>query len=174
MGHLSTSERVCSKTPAIATDSSPPLVARRSKFPNGDAQQQVRRGEDSSPELPPRGKLQLPPKREELPRSVVPKEIANHVPKDAIDLEEYTRTFVGDRVLGWQFQAPLKWDKVIQISLLHIVAGICLLTYPLRELNPYTTIWCKYCYTFSHHLSHPYPYPYPYPYHTISIPSGIA
>ncbi|EDW53492.1 GM12172 [Drosophila sechellia] len=141
MGHLSTSERVCSKTPANAADSSPSLVARRSKFPNGDAQQQVRRGEDSSPELPPRGKLLLPPKREELPRSVVPKEIASHVPKDAIDLEEYTRTFVGDRVLGWQFQAPLKWDKVIQISLLHIVAGICLLTYPLRELNPYTTIW---------------------------------
>jgi len=144
MGHLSTSERVCSKTPAISGDSSPPLLARRSKLPNGDAQQQVRRGEDSSPELPPRGKLQLPQKREELPRAVIPQEIADHVPKDAINLEEYTRTFVGDRVLGWQFQAPLKWDKVIQISLLHIVAGICLLTYPLRNLNLYTTIWCKY------------------------------
>ncbi|XP_036675336.3 acyl-CoA Delta(11) desaturase [Drosophila suzukii] len=141
MGHLSTSERVCSKTPAISGDSSPPLLARRSKLPNGDAQQQVRRGEDSSPELPPRGKLQLPQKREELPRALIPQEIADHVPKDAINLEEYTRTFVGDRVLGWQFQAPLKWDKVIQISLLHIVAGICLLTYPLRNLNLYTTIW---------------------------------
>ncbi|KAH8382837.1 hypothetical protein KR009_005525 [Drosophila setifemur] len=140
MGHLSTSERVCSKTPIPSNGSPPSLLARRSKLANGDAQQ-VRRGEDSSPELPPRAKLQLPPKREETTRSVIPKEMANHVPKDQINLEEYTRTFVGSKVLGYQFQAPLKWDKVIQISLIHIIAVVCFLTYPLRNLNLYTALW---------------------------------
>ncbi|EDV44111.1 uncharacterized protein Dana_GF16194 [Drosophila ananassae] len=140
MGHLSTSERVCSKTPIPGDASPPPLLARRAKLANGDAQQQVRRGEDSSPELPPRGKLSLPQK-EDTAKKVVPQSIVNHVPKDQINLEEYKRTFIGDNVLGWQFEAPLKWDKVIQISLLHIVAVGVLLTYPLHRLNWYSVFW---------------------------------
>ncbi|KAH8246956.1 hypothetical protein KR032_005052 [Drosophila birchii] len=142
MGHLSTSERVCSKTPAISGDASPPpLLARRSKLQaNGDAQQ-VRRGEDSSPELPPRHKFAPPRQDSQSSRGVIPKDIVDHVPKDQINLQEYTRTFVGDRVLGIQFKAPLKWDKVIQISLLHLAAVVFLLSYPLHELNLYTTIW---------------------------------
>lgn len=143
MGHLSTSERVCSKTPIPGDASPPPLLARRAKLANGDAQQQVRRGEDSSPELPPRGKLSLPQK-EDTAKKVVPQSIVNHVPKDQINLEEYKRTFIGDNVLGWQFEAPLKWDKVIQISLLHIVAVGVLLTYPLHRLNWYSVFWGKY------------------------------
>lgn len=143
MGHLSTSERVCSKTPIPGDASPPPLLARRAKLANGDAQQQVRRGEDSSPELPPRGKHALPQK-EDTPKKVVPQSIVNHVPKDQIDLEEYKRTFIGDNVLGWQFEAPLKWDKVIQISLLHLVAVVVLLTYPLHRLNWYSVAWGKY------------------------------
>ncbi|XP_017142525.1 acyl-CoA Delta(11) desaturase isoform X1 [Drosophila miranda] len=142
MGHLSTSERVCSKTPIPSSgEGSPPLLARRSKL-SGDSNQ-GRRGEDSSPELPPRGKLPLPKSLSSMKSAVsaVPEDLVDHVPKDQIDLEVYTRNFQGDKVLGYQFQAPLKWDKVIQISLLHIVAVVCLLTYPLRDLNPYTTLW---------------------------------
>ncbi|KAH8278772.1 hypothetical protein KR018_009297 [Drosophila ironensis] len=137
MGHLSISERVCSKTPIPSNGSPPSLLARRSKQTNGDAQ---RRGEDSSPELPARGKIQLPQK-DEVTKKVVPASIEKYVPKDQIDLERYTRTFVGDKVLGYQFNAPLKWDKVIQISLLHFAAFVALVTYPLHRLNWYATIW---------------------------------
>ncbi|XP_037956473.1 acyl-CoA Delta(11) desaturase [Teleopsis dalmanni] len=57
------------------------------------------------------------------------------------NLDEYTRSFKGDTALGVNFKAPLKWDKVIQISLLHIVAVICIFLYPMEKLNLYTVVW---------------------------------
>lgn len=149
MGHLSTSERVCSKTPMPSTgDSSPPpLLARRAKLSSdAAAAAQARRSEDSSPESLPRAK----PTTKRMPSPVaaaernIPNYLVNYIPKDKINMEEYTRNFKGDNVLGWQFKAPLKWDKVIQISLLHIVAVVCLLSYPLKQLRLESTIWCKY------------------------------
>ena len=58
-----------------------------------------------------------------------------------IDLEEYTRNFKGTKVFGWQFKAPLKWSKLIQISLLHFVCVLCIVFYPLHKLNFYTLLW---------------------------------
>lgn len=150
MGHLSTSERVCSKTPMPSTGdgSPPPLLARRAKLSSETAQ--ARRGEDSSPEasLPRHASKPTPTAvaAAAVPAASrhIPNYLVNYIPKDQINMEEYTRNFKGDNVLGWQFKAPLKWDKVIQISLLHIVAVICLITYPLHELRLDSTIWCKY------------------------------
>lgn len=145
MGHLSTSERVCSTTPMASTgEGSPPLLARRAKL---SSEAQARRSEDSSPESMPRGKQQqpqpVPLSASAAPRNI-PKDLIDHIPKDQINMEEYTRNFKGDNILGWQLNAPLKWDKVIQISLLHLVAFFCLVTYPLNELRFYSLIWCKY------------------------------
>lgn len=148
MGHLSTSERVCSKTPMPSTgDSSPPpLLARRAKLSSDAAAAQARRSEDSSPESLPRAKPTTKPTPSPVAAADrhVPNDLVNYIPKDKINMEEYTRNFKGDNVLGWQFKAPLKWDKVIQISLLHIVAVICFFSYPLRQLRLDSTIWCKY------------------------------
>ncbi|EDW59212.1 acyl-CoA Delta(11) desaturase [Drosophila virilis] len=148
MGHLSTSERVCSTTPMPSTgEGSPPLMTRRAKL---SSEVQARRGEDSSPESAPRPKQQpQQQQQQQQPMSVgappsprnIPKHLINHIPKDQINMEEYTRNFKGDNILGWQFKAPLKWDKVIQISLLHIVAVICFITYPLNELRLSSTLW---------------------------------
>ncbi|KAL7728091.1 hypothetical protein ACLKA6_002237 [Drosophila palustris] len=144
MGHLSTSERVCSTTPLASTgDGSPPLMTRRAKI---SSEAQARRGEDSSPESMPRAKPQPPALQKNNimappPSRNIPKHLIDHIPKDQIDMEKYTRNFKGDNVLGWQFNAPLKWGKVIQISLLHLVAAVCLVTYPLTHLNPFTVLW---------------------------------
>ncbi|ALC47547.1 CG9747, partial [Drosophila busckii] len=143
MGHLSTQERVCSTTPVVpsSVDGSPPLLTRRAKL---SSDSQARRSEDSSPEQQPRSKplhKTFAPHSTTAPTKIVPKYLENYVPKDQINMDEYTRNFKGDNILGWQFKAPLKWDKVIQISLLHIVALVCLVTYPLQELRLYTTIW---------------------------------
>ncbi|XP_034488366.1 acyl-CoA Delta(11) desaturase [Drosophila innubila] len=143
MGHLATSERVCSTTPVSSTgDGSPPLMTRRAKL---SSESQARRGEDSSPESMPRAKQQPPPVQNNImgpPASRnIPQHLVDYIPKDQIDMEKYTRNFKGDNILGWQFNAPLKWDKVIQISLLHIAAGICLITYPLVELRLPTVLF---------------------------------
>ncbi|KAH8409748.1 hypothetical protein KR222_003683 [Zaprionus bogoriensis] len=147
MGHLSTSERVCSTTPMPSSGdaSPPPLLARRAKLSSDLAQ--ARRGEDSSPESLPRAKQQqqqqLKPNGVTAPAAAqrIPEYLVNYLPKDQINMEEYTRNFKGDNVLGWQFKAPLKWDKVIQISLLHLAAVVCLFTYPLKELRFDSTLW---------------------------------
>lgn len=143
MGHLSTSERVCSSTPMTSTvDGSPPLMTRRAKI---SSETQARRGEDSSPESMPRAKQQPAAAPNNIMEPAAPRNIPNHlidyIPKDQLDMEKYTRNFKGDNVLGWQFNAPLKWDKVIQISLLHVVAVVCLLTYPLNELRLPTVLF---------------------------------
>ncbi|XP_017873845.1 PREDICTED: acyl-CoA Delta(11) desaturase [Drosophila arizonae] len=151
MGHLSTSERVCSTTPMASTgEGSPPLLARRAKL---SSEAQARRSEDSSPESMPRGKQQQPQQQQQqqqqksVPLSAepavrnIPKHLIDYIPKDQINMEEYVRNFKGDNILGWRFNAPLKWDKVIQISLLHLVALFCLVTYPIHELRVYTVLW---------------------------------
>lgn len=155
MGHLSTSERVCSTTPMASTgEGSPPLLARRAKL---SSEAQARRSEDSSPESMPRSKQQQPQPQQQqqqqqksVPLSAepaarnIPKHLIDYIPKDQINMEEYVRNFKGDNVLGWQFNAPLKWDKVIQITLLHLVAVFCLITYPVQDLRLYTVLWGKY------------------------------
>ncbi|XP_011178184.1 acyl-CoA Delta-9 desaturase [Zeugodacus cucurbitae] len=69
------------------------------------------------------------------------KKIGLYEPVYNVNLEEYTRTFKGDTVFGVEFKAPLKWDKVIQIFLVHIVSIVCLICFPLQKLNIYTTLW---------------------------------
>lgn len=144
MGHLSTSERVCSTTPLASTgDGSPPLMTRRAKL---SSEIQARRGEDSSPEAVPRAKQQPPPVQNIMGPAAsrnIPPHLIDYIPKDQIDMEKYTRNFKGDNILGWQLNAPLKWDKVIQISLLHIVAAFCMFTYPVLELRVATVLFCK-------------------------------
>ncbi|KAH8359576.1 hypothetical protein KR093_007603 [Drosophila rubida] len=147
MGHLTAAERVCNTSPMPSTgsDGSPPLVARRAKL-SSSSESQARRSEDSSPESMPRPKLlasaaaKKPILAPPAPRDI-PTHLVNYIPKDQINMEKYTNNFKGDKVLGWQFNAPLKWDKVIQISLLHFVAVVCLFTYPLERLKVLTVIW---------------------------------
>ncbi|XP_051862801.1 protein suppressor of variegation 3-7-like [Drosophila albomicans] len=153
MGHLTAPERVCNTTPMPSTgDSSPSHVARRAKLSanSSGSESQGRRSEDSSPESMPRPKQQQtllashaaskPIMAPPAPRNI-PNHLIEYIPKDKIDMEKYTRNFKGDNILGWQFKAPLKWDKVIQISLLHFVALFYLLTYPLARLRAITVIW---------------------------------
>ncbi|KAL5284324.1 hypothetical protein ACFFRR_006546 [Megaselia abdita] len=64
-----------------------------------------------------------------------------YVPQDKTNLEKYTENFKGDNVLGIQFKAPLKWDKVIQISLLHLVFIYAFAVYPLERLSIWTTLF---------------------------------
>lgn len=66
-----------------------------------------------------------------------------YVPQDKTNLDKYTENFKGDNVLGIQFKAPLKWDKVIQISLLHLVFIYAFAVYPLERLNIWTTLFGK-------------------------------
>lgn len=66
-----------------------------------------------------------------------------YVPQDKTNLEKYTENFKGDKVLGIQFKAPLKWDKVIQITMLHLVFLYSFFVYPLRKLNIWTNIFGK-------------------------------
>ncbi|EDW84429.1 uncharacterized protein Dwil_GK13143 [Drosophila willistoni] len=154
MGHLSTTERVCTTTPMPSTGEGSPTssLTRRAKMANSEAQN--RRGEDSSPESPvTRSKISstklsnssttkpTTSTTTKLEKFEMPKDLVAHVPKDKINLDDYIRTFKGDKVLGYQFDAPLKWDKVIQISLLHIVAVVTLLLYPLERLNICATIF---------------------------------
>ncbi|XP_030371258.1 acyl-CoA Delta(11) desaturase [Scaptodrosophila lebanonensis] len=124
MGHLSTTEHVCNTAPTPSTgEGSPSMLSRRSKL------------KDMSPELS-NGQAANP-------AAVVTeqKEYEKHIPRNMINLEEYKRSFRGDNILGWKFNAPLKWDKVIQISLLHFICVGCLLTYPLHRLNWNTVLW---------------------------------
>lgn len=69
------------------------------------------------------------------------KKIGLYEPVYHVNLEEYTRTFKGDKVFGVEFKAPLKWDKVIQIFLVHIVCLLCLIFFPVQKLKLYSTIW---------------------------------
>lgn len=71
------------------------------------------------------------------------KKIGLYEPVYHVNLEEYTRTFKGDKVFGVEFKAPLKWDKVIQIFLVHIVCILCFIVFPLEKLRLYTTLWGK-------------------------------
>lgn len=73
----------------------------------------------------------------------VPASLPPYVPQDKTNLEQYTESFKGDSVLGIKFKAPLKWDKVIQISLLHLVFIYAFTVYPLRKLNLWTTLFGK-------------------------------
>lgn len=66
-----------------------------------------------------------------------------YVPQDKTNLEKYTDNFKGDNVMGIQFKAPLKWDKIIQISLLHLVFIYAFAVYPLERLNIWTTLFGK-------------------------------
>lgn len=67
-----------------------------------------------------------------------------YVPQDKTNIDEYTENFKGDNVFGIQFKAPLKWDKVIQISSLHIVFLYAFAVYPLERLNIWTTLFGKF------------------------------
>lgn len=78
---------------------------------------------------------------EEPPTSNPLKKIGLYEPVYHINLEEYTQSFKGDKVFGIEFKAPLKWDKVIQIFLVHIACIVCLFTYPVERLSLYTTLW---------------------------------
>ncbi|XP_067619751.1 acyl-CoA Delta-9 desaturase [Eurosta solidaginis] len=79
---------------------------------------------------------------DELPQACNPlKKIGLYEPVYHVDLEKYKTTFKGDKVFGIEFKAPLKWDKVIQIFLVHIVSLVCLITYPLDKINIYTILW---------------------------------
>lgn len=71
------------------------------------------------------------------------KKIGLYEPAYNVNLEEYICNFKGDKVFGIEFKAPLKWDKVIQIFLVHIVSIVCLFCFPLQKLNIYTVIWGK-------------------------------
>ncbi|XP_055921657.1 acyl-CoA Delta-9 desaturase [Eupeodes corollae] len=62
-------------------------------------------------------------------------------PTHNINLEEYTKNFSGDSFMGYKFLAPLKWDKIIQITLLHMAFLYGLVVYDLRDLNLKTTIF---------------------------------
>lgn len=73
----------------------------------------------------------------------VPAGLPPYVPQDKTNLEQYTDNFKGDNVLGIEFKAPLKWDKVIQISLLHLVFLYAFIVYPLRKLNFWTILFGK-------------------------------
>uniref|UniRef100_A0A1B0GE34 Fatty acid desaturase domain-containing protein n=1 Tax=Glossina morsitans morsitans TaxID=37546 RepID=A0A1B0GE34_GLOMM len=57
------------------------------------------------------------------------------------NLEEYTRNFKGDSVLGIQFKAPLKWDKIIMIFSFYFLSVFYLITYPLNKLRLPTILW---------------------------------
>lgn len=73
----------------------------------------------------------------------VPASLPPYVPQDKTNLEKYTETFKGDTWMGIQFKAPLKWDKIIQISLLHLVFIYALAVYPLKKLTIWTTLFGK-------------------------------
>ncbi|XP_055848152.1 acyl-CoA Delta-9 desaturase isoform X3 [Episyrphus balteatus] len=62
-------------------------------------------------------------------------------PTHNINLEEYTKNFKGDTFLGYKFLAPLKWDKIIQITLLHMVFLYGIVIYDLRDLNLKTALF---------------------------------
>lgn len=51
-------------------------------------------------------------------------------------------TFIGPKILGVQFLAPLKWDKIIMISLLHFTFLYGGLQYSFRK-RILGTLWCK-------------------------------
>uniref|UniRef100_A0A1A9WN17 Fatty acid desaturase domain-containing protein n=1 Tax=Glossina brevipalpis TaxID=37001 RepID=A0A1A9WN17_9MUSC len=58
-----------------------------------------------------------------------------------INLEEYERNFKGDSILGIQFRAPLKWDKIILIFSFYILSIYCLITYPYSKIRLPTALW---------------------------------
>uniref|UniRef100_A0A1B0B1J7 Uncharacterized protein n=1 Tax=Glossina palpalis gambiensis TaxID=67801 RepID=A0A1B0B1J7_9MUSC len=65
----------------------------------------------------------------------------NYKTKYHTNLEEYTRNFKGDSVLGIQFKAPLKWDKIIMIFSFYLLSIFYLITYPLNKLRLPTILW---------------------------------
>lgn len=60
-----------------------------------------------------------------------------------LNLEEYTKNFKGDKVFGWQFKAPLKWDKVIMIFSFYIIAVSLLFIFPLSKVRVLSVLWGK-------------------------------
>ena len=72
-----------------------------------------------------------------------PKQKLYFDPVNKVDLENYTKTFKGDKVLGFSFDAPLKWHNIFAIFMVHAAFVVCACTYPVEKANIYTIIWGK-------------------------------
>lgn len=76
--------------------------------------------------------------------SAVDGEVKNIEQRHHVNLEEYTKNFKGDKVLGIQFEAPLKWGNITMITLLHLFFVYSYITFPLSRLNIYSVIFGKF------------------------------
>ncbi|XP_065371303.1 acyl-CoA Delta-9 desaturase [Calliphora vicina] len=124
MGHLSTSERV-STTSCAETTQTTTNTALKQRLTNG--KQAATNG--------------FPTANGQPLVSAADGEVKVIQNKYNVNLEEYTRKFKGDNVLGIQFKAPLKWHNVILIFAAHIFFVVCLAMFPLEKLRIQTLLW---------------------------------